>query len=149
MQVKILNKKVNRLLKREEIEFTISDTPTTPSRKKLLQKIAETLNTKPEFVSIQKIEQPFGIQENKAWARVYETREALEQTESKHLMGRDRGEKVQPGKKGAKTEEKAPAPAEAPKPEEKPEAKEESKKEESPKEAPKEETKPVPEEKKE
>lgn len=104
MQIKILNRKPNRVLKREEFEFELSGSKTTPNRKELVKKIAETINSKPELVTIQKIEQAFGTQENKATARVYETQEALEKTELRHLIGRDRGAKVKPGKKGNKKE---------------------------------------------
>ncbi len=102
MKVQLLNSKKNRALNREELELEVTESKTTPSRKELVERIAETAGTKPELIVIQKIEQPFGSHTNRVSARAYENRETLEKTESKHLIGRDKGEKKKPVKKKKK-----------------------------------------------
>ncbi len=102
MKVQLLNSRKNKALNREELELEVTESKTTPSRKELVERIAETVNSKPERIVIQKIEQPFGTHTNKVFARSYENRETLEKTESKHLIGRDKGEKKKPVKKKKK-----------------------------------------------
>lgn len=99
MKVTIIKTTPNPFLHRQELELQASESSTTPSRKELLEHIAQASNSKPELVTIQKIEQHFGTHTNRIWARVYENRANLEKTELKHLVGRDKGEKKKPGKK--------------------------------------------------
>lgn len=106
MKIQLLQSKKNKLLHREEMKLEVTESKTTPSRKELMERIAETAGTKPLLVVIQKIEQPFGTHTNKVFARAYESREMLEKTELKHLVGRDKGEKKKPTKKKKKEPEK-------------------------------------------
>jgi small subunit ribosomal protein S24e len=106
MKIHLLQNKKNKLLRREELELEVTESKSTPSRKELLERIAETAGSKPELIVIQRIEQQFGTHTNRVSARAYENREALEKTELKHLVGRDKGEKKKPSKKKKKEPEK-------------------------------------------
>ena len=99
MKLSIIKDTPNKHLHRHELELHASDSKTTPSRKELVERIAQEANSKPELVAIQKIEQQFGTQTNRVWARIYENRADLEKTELKYVVGRDKGEKKKPGKK--------------------------------------------------
>lgn len=124
MKVEITEKVENPLLQRAEIKFRVDHSGgPTPKRLDVRAQLASQLGVPEEFVVIDKLASMYGRQMASGIARVYGSREGLEELEPKYLLTR-----------GLPTEAKEEA-----KPEEKPKA-------EKPKEKPREE-KPKVEEK--
>jgi small subunit ribosomal protein S24e len=128
MNVNLTKREKNPLMHREEIEFEVTDTKNTPSRKEVIAKIAALTNAKPNTVTITKIESTYGSMSAHGQAKVYEDPAFMKTVESEYLAKR--------GIKEKKEEKEAPKPPK----EEGKEAPKEEKKEEA-KEAPKEEKK--------
>lgn len=152
MQLEVLQRRENPLLKRTEVRFkAIHKAEPTPTRDVLRAFLAKELNATKDIVVIDSQASTFGRYETHGYAKVYKTKEEALAVERKHILIRNK--LVEPEvkeKEGApKPEKPAPAPkvekpaatpkAEAPKPEAKPEPKHEPKAEKVP---PKEEKKP-------
>ena len=152
MQLEVLQRRENPLLKRTEVRFkAIHKTEPTPTRDALRAFLAKELNATKDIVVIDSQASTFGRSEPHGYAKVYKTKEDALAVERKHILIRNK--LVEPEvkeKEGApKPEKPAPAPkvekpaatpkTEAPKPEAKPEPKHEPKAEKAP---PKEEKKP-------
>ncbi len=95
MKVDIVSKEKNKLLEREEIEFEIKDSKSSPSRKEVRESIAALSETKPENVVIEEISSNFGTKDFGGKARVYDKIENLKKTELKYLSHRDNGTKIE------------------------------------------------------
>ena len=127
MNVNLTKREKNPLMHREEIEFEVTDTKNTPSRKEVIAKIAALTNAKPNAVTITKIESAYGSMSARGQAKVYDDPAFMQTVEAEHLAKR--------GIKEKKEEKKEAPPAPKPeakegKEEAKPEAKPEEKKEE-------------------
>lgn len=103
MEIKILQRKQNTLLKREEVFFEASDFNSTPNRKEILDKIASELGAKAEMVVIDRIRQWFGTRKIEGKANLYSDANMLKKIEKDFLTARTHGKK--PEKKGQKPEE--------------------------------------------
>ncbi len=155
MQLEVLQKKENPLLKRVEVTFkAIHKAEPTPTRDALRAFLAKELNATKDIVVIDFQASTFGRYETLGEAKVYKSKEQALAVERKHILVRNRliEPEVKEKKEAApKPEKPAPAPkaekpAAAPKPEApKPEAKAEGKAEKAPA---KEEKKPAPKEEK-
>ena len=126
LKVKIISEKLNPLLKRKEVDFTLehSEEGQTSSRLEIKQNLANTLKTKPDLVFIEKVETKTGTTIAQGEANIYESTEQAKFVEREHIINRN----VLPVKEEIKE-----------KPEEPEGTKEEAK--EVPKEMPKKETK--------
>jgi len=155
MQLEVLQKKENPLLKRVEVTFkAIHKAEPTPTRDALRAFLAKELNATKDIVVIDFQASTFGRYETLGEAKVYKSKEQALAVERKHILVRNRliEPEVKEKKEAApKPEKPSPAPkaekpAAAPKPEApKPEAKAEGKAEKAPA---KEEKKPAPKEEK-
>ncbi len=164
MEVQVLAKKENPLLKRTEVTFkAVHKAEPTPSRDALRTELAKQLKASKEHVIVDHAASTFGRYETLGYAKVYRSKEEALGVERGHLLVRNKLKEpeAKEAKEGAKAEkppkaEKPAAKAEAPtteaktetKPEHKPETKPEHKaeakaahKEEKP--AAKEEKKPA------
>lgn len=107
MKVEIVEKKENPLLERLEIKFRVdhSSAP-TPRRLEVRSQLAAELGTDEELVVIQKLASTMGRQVASGIARVYFSRERLEELEPKYLFKRDMPKEVKPEKRPEKQEAK-------------------------------------------
>src|SRR3990170_1415459 len=160
MQLEVVAKKENPLLKRVEVRFkAIHKAEPTPTRDALRAFLAKELKATKDVVVIDHQASSFGRYETLGYAKIYKSKEEAESIERRHILVRNRlAEAGGKEKEGApkpekpalapKAEKPAPAPKpEAPKAEAKPEkapAKEEKKPAEKKEEkkAPKKEEKP-------
>lgn len=113
MKVEITNREKNPLLNREEIEFSITESAATPSRKELRERISALTNVKIELVVVEKISKEFGSKDASGTANIYADEKILKKTELPQIVGRNIGQKRK-GKKAEKAKaakkEEAPAP---------------------------------------
>ena len=105
MDLKVLSKKKNELLKRTELVFEMHE-KTIPSKQQIREKIAALVNTTVEKIAITKIVSKFGSSKAKVYVRIYDTPEALKSTEPKYVVVRNFGKEKEEG-----TEADANAPA--------------------------------------
>ena len=159
MQLEVIQRKENPLLKRTEVSFkAIHKAEPTPTRDALRAFLARELKATKDIVVIDSQASTFGRYETVGYAKVYKTKEEALAVERKHILVRNKLIEPEVKEKKAAPKPEKPAPraekaekpatppkAEAPKPEAKPEAKAEPKPE---KPAAKEEKKPAKEEKK-
>jgi len=136
VELKIIEKDENPLLKRTEVRFEADHSGgPTPKRLDVRKQLAGELGVPEDMVVIEKLATMHGRQVASGIARAYDSKERLEELEPKYLLERGKPKEEKEG------EEKKPK-EEPPKKEEKP-----AEKEEGPKEKPKEEAKPEKEEK--
>jgi small subunit ribosomal protein S24e len=143
MELEIVGKRENALLKRTEVRFRVAHPKEqTPKRGDLRQELAKALNATRDIVVVDFVRSEFGRSRSQGYAKVYKSKEDALHTERKHILVRN-------GLIAAEVKEKKEAPPkpvkparkeEAPKPAEKSPAKEE-------KPAEKKETKPAAEKK--
>jgi len=139
MQLEVLQKKENLLLKRVEVRFkAIHKGEPTPTRDSLRAFLAKELKATNDVVVIGHQASSFGKYETLGYAKIYKSKEEAASVERKHILIRNRlAEAEVKEKEGApKLEKPAPAPKaekpvaapkEAPKAEAKHEAKPEAK----------------------
>lgn len=154
MELQVLTKKENPLLKRVEVTFkAVHKAEATPTRDSIRTELAKQLKASKDVVVVDHSDSSFGRFETLGYAKIYKSKEEALSVERAHILVRNKLKEAEAKEKkeGAKAEkppraEKAPPKAEpkpeAPKPEAKPEHKPEPKpepKEEKP--APKEEKK--------
>lgn len=90
MEIEIIERKVNPLLKREEITFKIDHPASpTPSRNAISSKLAAILNADKNRTILKEIKTQFGINEALGFANLYETEEIAKQVEPKHILIRN------------------------------------------------------------
>ncbi len=130
MQLEVLQKKENLLLKRVEVRFkAIHKGEPTPTRDSLRAFLAKELKATKDIVVIDHQASSFGKYETLGYAKIYKSKEEAASVERKHILIRNRlAEAEVKEKEGApaKPEKPAPAPkaekpAAAPKAEAKPE----------------------------
>lgn len=108
MELKINKKTDNKLLTRQEIEFTVGHKAgATPSRLSVRDTLAAKLASKPELVVIPRLNTRYGAGESYGVAHVYKSEKQKLATEPKHILKRFEPKAVKEEKK----EEAAPAPA--------------------------------------
>ena len=155
MELQVVAKKENPLLKRVEITFkAVHKAEATPTRDAIRSELAKQLKASKDAVIVDRSESSFGRSETTGYAKVYKSKEEALSIERSHILVRNKlkeaevkekkeAEKAAKAAKPAKEEKPAPkaeAPKAEPKPEHKPEAKAEHKEE---KPAAKEEKKPA------
>lgn len=84
MEIKIISKKSNPLLWREEIEGKVIFKEGTPRKEELIGLLAKELGVDKELISI-KTKQKFGIKEIDIFAKVYTSKEKMAQVEGKKI----------------------------------------------------------------
>jgi small subunit ribosomal protein S24e len=149
MELQVLTRKENLLLKRVEITFrAVHKAEPTPTRDALRSELAKQLQAAKDTVIVARSASSFGRYETRGYAKIYKSKEEALSIERSHILVRNKlkeaevkkeGEKAEKPPKAAKPAPKAEAPKAEPKPEHKAEAKAEHKEE---KPAAKEEKKP-------
>ncbi len=157
MELQVVAKKENPLLKRVEVTFkAVHQAEATPTRDALRSELAKQLKASKDVVVIDHSASSFGRFETVGYAKVYRSKDEALAVERSHILVRNKLKEaeVKEKKEGAKAEKparaepKAEAPKAEPKAEHKPEAKPEHKPEAKPehkeeKPAAKEEKKPA------
>ncbi len=90
MEVKVIEKKRNELLKRNEVTAEVKE-KTIPSKQLIRDKLSALLNAKAESIAITKMESKFGSSHTKIFARVYDTPEELKKREAEYIKVRNFG----------------------------------------------------------
>ena len=126
MKVEIAEKVENPLLKRAEIKFRVDHSGgPTPKRLDVRAQLASQLGVPEELVVIDKLASMYGRQMASGIARVYGSREGLEELEPKYLLTRglpaEAKEEAKPEEKPKAEKPKEKPREEKPKVEEKPE----------------------------
>lgn len=142
MQIEVVSRRENPLLKRTEVRFRVSHPKeSSPARDALRAELAKALKATKDIVVIGYTRSAFGRPVSEGFAKVYKSREDAMRTERSFILVRNRlkeaevREKKEPAPKPPKP---APEAKEAPKPAEKP-APAEPRKEAAKPEAPKKE----------
>ena len=93
MEVRIISRKENPLLEREELVFIVEhDSQGTPPREEIRNKLAAMLDVDTQKLFIKKIESEYGIARSKGIARVYKSLERALLVEPKYIIKRNLGE---------------------------------------------------------
>jgi len=108
MRIELLQKKDNPFLSRQEIDFEVRETKTTPSIKDLRQNIASLSNSKPELTIISIARHVFGSNIVRGKARIYREEKAMKAVEAKYILEKNFGK---PKKESSPEKTEAPAPA--------------------------------------
>jgi len=87
LKIKILNKKRNELLKRNEIIFILHhDGAPTPSRVEVRKELASALKVDVERIYIRKVESATGAAMSIGEAHLYDSLESAKAIEAKHII---------------------------------------------------------------
>jgi len=105
MEVKILTKHKNAILKRNEVVAEVNE-KTIPSKTQIRDKLSALLNAPVEAIVIEKVESKFGSPYAKIYARQYENAEQLKKIEAEYIKVRNFGKEK---KEGAEEASEAPA----------------------------------------
>lgn len=90
MEIRIIEKKENKLLGRNEIYFeVIHEGEPTPSRKDVRGKLVAMLDLNPEATVIQYIRSYFGSHVSKGYAKAYESKERMMYIEPEYVLKRE------------------------------------------------------------
>ena len=99
MNIEVLERKENPLLKREEITFKIEHSgEQTPSRETVIAKLAAIINAEKQRTVLKEIRSQFGLHESIGYANLYENAEQAILIEPKHILIRNgilEGEKAE------------------------------------------------------
>ncbi len=90
MDLKVIEKKRNELLKRNEVVLEVHE-KTIPSKKLVREKMAAILNAPVESIAITKMDSKFGSSKTKIMARVYDSAEELKKREVEYIKVRNFG----------------------------------------------------------
>ena len=90
MDIEILEKLDNPLLKRVELRFVLHHVgEKTPDREAVRERIAKELNGKKENVIVDTLESEYGRGATKGFAKLYESADAAKAVEREHLLIRN------------------------------------------------------------
>lgn len=150
MEVQVLTKRENPLLKRTEVTFkAVHKAEPTPTRDAIRTELAKSLKATKDHVIVDRARSTFGRFETLGYAKIYASKEAALAVERSHILIRNKLKEPE-AKEKKEAAEKPPKPAKPeapPKKEEKVEAKPEAKAEAKPA-APKKEEKTLAKEEK-
>ena len=86
MEIKIVKDLENKMLNRNELDFTVEYEGPTPSRADVRKKLSALLNKDVNLIIIQKMESEFGHPLVKGYAKVYRSEERMKQIENEHVL---------------------------------------------------------------
>ncbi|MCK4718341.1 MAG: 30S ribosomal protein S24e [Thermoplasmata archaeon] len=90
MEIEIVDKKENAILKRVEVEFAVSHpNGPTPKRNEVRDSIADAMGAKKETVVIDQLSSTFGKPTTYGYAKVYKTVEDARAVEMEHIQKRN------------------------------------------------------------
>ncbi|MGQ4833497.1 MAG: 30S ribosomal protein S24e [Candidatus Asgardarchaeia archaeon] len=94
MEIKILEKRDNRLLERLEVKFLVKyPGAATPSRSDVKKKLVALLNTSDDLLMLIYLKPRTGKHEGIGLAHVYNSRERLEKIEPEYIIKRNTSKK--------------------------------------------------------
>jgi len=131
MEINIDSKRNNPLLNRTEVHFTIiHEGEKTPNRDLVRAELADKLNSKKEQIIVNYINPGFGKSVSTGYAKIYSSKDKIEDQERKHILKRNLPAEAKKDKpKEEKKEEEKPVEKKEEKFEEKPEERSEEAKE--------------------
>ncbi|MCS7103418.1 MAG: 30S ribosomal protein S24e [Candidatus Korarchaeum sp.] len=94
MELELVRKRENPLLKRDELVFRVRFKGGTPSRKEIREFIARQIGKSPANIFIRKVSTEYGKEEALVIAMAYHSRAMALMIEPKHLIRRNEGEGV-------------------------------------------------------
>ena len=89
MNIEVIEKKVNPLLKRREIMFKVDHEGATPSREEVRKNLAAMLNAKKELVIVERMRSEYGKRETHGYAKIYKSEKGLKDIERAHIIQRN------------------------------------------------------------
>ena len=92
MNIKVVEKKTNKLLDRLEVQFEIESKAETPKRLEVKSKLAALINADEKLVVIKAIHQQAGTKNSVGVAHAYKDMKTLQYVEPKHLIKRNNPE---------------------------------------------------------
>jgi len=109
MELEIVSKRENPLLKRTEVRFKVlHPKEMTPARGALRDQLAKVLNATRDIVVVDFTRSEFGQSSSHGYAKVYKSKEDAEKVERKHILVRNGLREAE--KKVEKVKEPKPAP---------------------------------------
>ncbi len=105
MELEIVGKRENPLLKRMEVQFRVAHpNEQTPKRGDLRQELAKVLHVTRDIVIVDGLQSEFGRSASRGYAKVYKSKEDAMKVERRHILVRN-------GLLAAEVKEKKEAPA--------------------------------------
>ena len=96
MKMEISEKKVNPLLKRTEVRFTIDHKgAATPTKGAVVEEIAKQMGASKDCIVLDRMESVFGNGITNGYVKVYESKDAALEIEREHILRRNGIEKPQ------------------------------------------------------
>ena len=90
MEIDILNKKENKVLDRTEVKFDcIYSGKATPKILEVKSKLVALLNTKKDLIVIDSLQPHYGQSKASGYAKVYGSRDSLEDIETEHIIAKN------------------------------------------------------------
>ncbi len=90
MEIEVLDKRYNPLLRRTEVKARVSHLGSaTPTRSEVRRQLAARLNADLERTVVLKILTPFGVSESNVEAHVYDDKETMLKTEKPYILVRN------------------------------------------------------------
>jgi len=91
MEIEITEDKENRLLKRREIRFKITnENEPTPKRADIITRLVQDIGVSKDRIVIDHMKPEFGIPSTKGYAKVYKSKEDALYYESKPILKRNK-----------------------------------------------------------
>ncbi len=91
MEIDVLSKEENKLLKRLEVRFVVSyDEGATPTREAVRDQLAKILRVKGAPLVLDHLVTEFGKREAKGYAKIYDSLEDAMKVERKHILERNK-----------------------------------------------------------
>ena len=91
MEIQVLDRRENALLKRVEVTFkVVHKAEPTPTRDALRAELAKALNATKDIVIVDGAASTFGRYETRGYAKVYKTMEQALSVERKHILIRNK-----------------------------------------------------------
>ncbi len=91
MEIKIVEKRENPLLHRVEVKFVVSHPKAkTPTRDEVRSLIATNLNAEKNRVILDHMHTPFGSNETRGYAKIYESVEHAKKVEPEYILIRNK-----------------------------------------------------------
>jgi small subunit ribosomal protein S24e len=100
MEIEIESRKDNKLLKRDEVHFTINYEGKTPSRRKVRKQLKDILGK--NIIIVEHIKPIYGAQQARGYARAYSSEKQARLLEPNHIIERNLTEGSEPAEKESK-----------------------------------------------
>ncbi|RLG72749.1 MAG: 30S ribosomal protein S24e [Methanobacteriota archaeon] len=90
MEIEVVERKDNKLLRREEMYLMVSSDGTTPSREEIKQRVVAEFDLNPDLTLVDRITQRFGSRKVRCYIKVYKDRKWMERVENKYKLLRNK-----------------------------------------------------------